>query len=106
VPTTQAEAAVMERTAARFEEVNGSLQAMLTRLMGQLEVLRGQWQGAGGRTFGQVARAWRQEQESLQRALLATAGAIRTAGRDYQATDTEAATRVARAGGAHLPLPL
>jgi WXG100 family type VII secretion target len=96
----------MERTAARFEQVNESLQGMLTRLMGELEVLRAQWQGAGGRTFTQVTQAWREDQEALQRALLATAGAIRTAGRTYQATDAEAAGRLARTSRGRLELPL
>lgn len=104
--TTQAQAAVMERTAARFEQVNEALQAMLTRLMGELELLGSQWQGAGGRTFSQVMQAWQADQEALQRALLTTAGGIRTAGRHYQAADAEAATRVARSGPARLELPL
>lgn len=104
--TTQAEVAVMERTAARFEQVNESLQDMLTRLMGELEVLRAHWQGAGGRTFTQVTQVWRDDQEALARALLATAGAIRTAGRRYQTADRAAADRVAGAGRGRLELPL
>lgn len=102
--TTQADAAVMERTAARFEQVNDSLQAMLTRLMADLEVLRGQWQGAGSRAFTQVAQAWRDDQETLQRALLETACALRTAGHRYQATDDELAGRIARVSRLELPL--
>lgn len=104
--TTQAQAAVMEQTAARFEQVNEGLQGMLTRLMADLEVLRTQWQGAGGRSFEQIRQAWAADQEALQQALLGTAGAIRTAGRRYDATDAEAAGRVARTGRGRLELPL
>lgn len=106
VSTTQARAAVMEQTAARFEQVNEGLQGMLTRLMGELEVLRTQWQGAGGRSFDQVKQAWAADQEALQQALLATATAIRTAGQRYDAADAEAAGRLARAGRGRLDLPL
>ena len=104
--TTQAQAAVMEQTAARFEQVNEGLQSMLTRLMGELELLRTQWQGAGGRSFDQVMQAWARDQQALQRALLATAGAVRTSGRRYDAADAEAAGRLARAGRGALELPL
>lgn len=106
--TMQAQAAVMERTATQFEQVNAGLQAMLTRLMGQLEMMGNQWQGAGGRSFTQVMQAWRADQEALQRSLSETATAIRTAGRHYEAADAEAAQRVTRAGAAtaRLELPL
>lgn len=106
VSTTQAQAAVMERAAARFEEVNEGLQGMLSRLMGELDVLRTQWQGAGGRSFDQVRQAWQDDQQALQRALVSTAGAIRTSGRRYEATDAEAAGRIARTGRGQLELPL
>lgn len=102
----QAQAAVMERTAARFEQTNEVLQGTLSRLMAQLEVLRTQWQGAGGRSFEQARQAWATDQAALQRALLQTAAAIRTAGRRYQATDTETATRFVRADRPHRDLPL
>jgi WXG100 family type VII secretion target len=104
--TTQAQAAIMERTAARFEQANDVLQATLSRLMSQLEVLRTQWQGAGGRSFEQARQAWAADQAALQRALLQTAAAIRTSGQRYQATDTEAAARFARTDRPHLDLPL
>lgn len=96
----------MEQTAARFEQVNEAMQGMLTRLMGELDVLRTQWQGAGGRSFEQVKLAWRADQETLQRALSSTAGAIRTSGRRYDAADAEAAGRVARTDRGRIELPL
>jgi WXG100 family type VII secretion target len=105
--TTQAQAAIMESTAARFDEVNQALQETLRRLLTELSVLRNQWQGAGGASFEQVKRVWAEDQEALHRALGETATAIRTSGRQYQASDTTAADRFAgphRAGGLTLPL--
>ena len=75
--TTQAQADVMAQTAARFDQVNRSLEAMLRRLMAELDVLRTQWQGAGGRSFEQVKTAWAHDQELLHRTLAETATAIR-----------------------------
>ncbi|WP_422753713.1 WXG100 family type VII secretion target [Micromonospora sp. WMMD708] len=102
---TQAEAAVMHHTATRFEQVDQSLQAMLTGLMAELEVLQQAWRGAGGRSFEQVKQQWGRDQAALHRALRETAAAIRTAGRQYDASDTEAAGRVAGTSrGIQLPL--
>jgi WXG100 family type VII secretion target len=105
VSQTQAEAAVMQHTAAKFEQVDQSLQAMLTGLMAELAVLQQAWRGAGGRSFEQVKQQWGRDQAALQRALRETATAIRTAGRQYDASDTEAAGRVAGTDrGIRLPL--
>ena len=105
VSQTQAEAAVMQQTAAKFEQVDQSLQSMLSGLMAELEVLQQAWRGAGGRSFEQVKQQWAQDQATLQRALRETATAIRTAGAQYDVSDTEAAGRVA---GTHrgIQLPL
>jgi WXG100 family type VII secretion target len=97
----------MAQTAAKFEQTDESLQVMLQRLLTQLEGLRSAWQGAGGRSFEQVKLAWSNDQAALHRVLRETAGAIRTAGQQYDTTDTEAATRVGatgRGGGITLPL--
>ena len=102
---TQAEAAVMEQTAAKFEQVDQALQSVLTSLMNELAVLQQAWQGAGGRSFEQVKQQWAQDQAAMHRALRETAGAIRTAGRQYDVSDTEAAGRVATTNrGVQLPL--
>ncbi|MCG5444833.1 WXG100 family type VII secretion target [Micromonospora sp. NIE79] len=103
---TKAEAAVMQQTAAKFEQVDQSLQSMLTGLLAELEVLQQAWRGAGGRSFEQVKQQWSQDQTALHRALRETAGAIRTAGRHYHASDDEVASRVAgtNRGGIQLPL--
>ena len=90
---------LMEATARRFDEVNRSLDAMLRRLMGELEILRTQWTGAGGRSFDRVKQAWAADQEKLHRALAETATAIRTSGRQYAQADESAAARVTAPGG-------
>jgi WXG100 family type VII secretion target len=92
----------MESTARRFENVNGSLDGMLRRLMNELEGLRTQWTGAGGRSFEQVKQAWAADQQKLNRSLAETATAMHTAGRQYTATDSAAANRFT----AHQSLPL
>jgi WXG100 family type VII secretion target len=95
----------MQQTAERFDQANQSLQAMLRSLLGELEGLRTQWQGAGGASFEQVKLAWSQDQQTLQQALTETATAIRTSGRQYTATDSAAADRLgAHRGGLQLPL--
>jgi len=95
----------MQQTAAKFEQVDQSLQSMLSGLLTELEVLQTAWRGAGGRSFEQVKQQWSQDQAALQRALRETAGAIRTAGQQYEASDSDAATRVATTNrGIQLPL--
>lgn len=103
VSTTQAQAAVMAQTAAKFDQVNQSLETMLNKLMQELEVLRSQWVGAGGRSFEQVKLRWADDQAKILRALAETATAIRTAGQVYSATDDQAASRFTQ-GGVSLPL--
>lgn len=105
VSTTQAQAEVMERTAAKFEQANQALETMLKRLMSDLDRLKSAWQGAGGLSFDQVRTEWANDQQRLHRALAETATAIRTAGRDYTASDTAAADRMRRTGGS-VQLPL
>ncbi|WBB77942.1 WXG100 family type VII secretion target [Micromonospora sp. WMMD882] len=102
---TQAEAAVMQQTAAKFEQVDQSLQTMLSQMMAELEVLQQAWRGAGGRSFEQVKQQWSQDQSALHRALRETAQAIRTAGTQYDTSDSEAAGRVTNTNrGIQLPL--
>lgn len=99
---SQTSTELMQTTARRFDDVGSSLDEMLRRLMGELEGLRTQWTGAGGRSFEQVKLAWAADQEKLHRALAETANAVRTAGRQYDVTDTAAANRFT----AHQNLPL
>ncbi|GGK20964.1 hypothetical protein GCM10010124_11830 [Pilimelia terevasa] len=102
---TQAEAAVMAATAARFDAANDSLQGMLRRLMGELEALHSAWRGAGGRSFHQVKEAWAADQAALGTALAGTAEAIRTSGGRYAAADSDAAQRMGTTHrGVDLPL--
>jgi WXG100 family type VII secretion target len=106
VSTTQAQAAVMESTARRFEQAGEDLAGMLSRLLSQLEGLRQAWQGAGGRSFEQVKQAWARDQRALHSALEETAAAVRTSGRRYEAADAAAADRVVGGGRGGLDLPL
>jgi WXG100 family type VII secretion target len=106
VTTTEAQAQVMAHTAARFDAVNASLETMLRKLMGELDVLRTQWQGAGGRSFDQVKTAWAHDQGMLHKALGETAEAIRQAAGGYDATDTHAAQRMSPANRNLINLPL
>lgn len=95
----------MEQTAAKFEQVNESLQGMLSGLMSELEVLQSAWQGQGGRSFEQVKVQWAQDQKALSTALAETATAIRTSGVNYTASDSDASARVASTNhGIQLPL--
>jgi len=103
--TTQAQATVMAQTAARFDQVNAALDAMLKRLLTELEALRTQWQGSGARSFEQVKNAWAADQAMLSRTLGETAEAIRRSGVTYAAADEAAAARMSP-GRPVLDLPL
>ncbi|GAB3155920.1 hypothetical protein GCM10027290_52860 [Micromonospora sonneratiae] len=96
----------MAQTAAKFEKADEALQKMLSSLMTELAALQSEWQGSGGRSFEQVKLAWEQDQRAIHDALRQTAGAIRTAGQQYDTTDTDAGSRVAgtNRGGIQLPL--
>ncbi|MFI1994630.1 WXG100 family type VII secretion target [Actinoplanes sp. NPDC020271] len=102
---TQAEAAVMARTARRFDQVNGALQTMLSTLMSELSLLNGAWKGLGATAFEQVKAQYAADLQSLNNALAETAESIRVSGVGYQTTDSDAASRVARTGGT-FTLPL
>lgn len=106
VSQTQAEAAVMQTTAQKFESVDQSLQSMLSSLLGELEVLQTAWKGAGGRSFEQVKQQWAQNQEQIHRALRETASAIRTSGQQYDVSDTEASSRMSATNTGSISLPL
>ncbi|HET6212039.1 MAG TPA: WXG100 family type VII secretion target [Micromonosporaceae bacterium] len=103
--TTRAQAGEMERAATSFEQVNDALDGMLRRLMAELDLLRSQWQGAGGRTFDEVRRVWADDQARMQAALAETAHALRTAGRAYATTDAGAADQLGGLRG-RVTLPL
>jgi WXG100 family type VII secretion target len=100
--TTQAQQAELNTAAQRFEQVDGELQTMLNTLMSELESTQTAWQGAGGRAFSGVKQAFHNEQKALNRNLLETAQALRTAGQNYDATDTEAASNISRSTGIDL----
>lgn len=84
----------MAQVAAKFDDVHQSLKTTLTTLMRDVEAVQPDFQGRGGTSFQVVTRTWAEDQERLLRALAETANAIRTAGRDYTATDDAAADRM------------
>lgn len=105
VAQTQAESAVMASTAAKFENVNDSLQSMLSTLMSELSVLSTSWKGLGAAAFEQVKTQYATDLKKLNQALSETADAIRVSGTSYDTSDTEAASRVSNTGGS-VQLPL
>ncbi len=106
VSTTEAQAAVMEQVAAKFEQGNSSIQSMLSSLLANLEPLQTKWAGAGGRSFTQVKLAWQEDMDRINRALSETASAVRSSGQHYTSTDEAAQSRVnaVHHGGQTLPL--
>lgn len=106
VSQTQAESAVMAQTAAKFEQVNSSLTAMLNKLMSELSVLQTAWVGGGGRAFETVKNQYNKDLADLNKALADTAEAIRSSGVSYDSTDQSAANVVSKAGGGGYSLPL
>jgi WXG100 family type VII secretion target len=105
VAQTQAESAVMASTAAKFEQVNDSLQTMLSTLMSELSVLSTTWKGLGATAFEQVKQQYAADLKSLNQALGETATSIRESGAGYDASDSDAASRVSKTGG-NFNLPL
>ena len=105
VAQTQAEAAVMASTAAKFDGVNDSLQSMLSTLMSELSALSAGWKGLGATAFEQVKVQYAADLKKLNQALSETAESIRQSGTSYTTTDTDAASRVSGTGG-NFQLPL
>ena len=104
--TTQVTQSELDAAAKRFEDVNGELQGMLKTLLGQLESMKEEWQGAGGRSFESVKAAWSADLANLNTNLLETAAGVRSSGQNYDASDTEAshAMNAAHRGTTVLPL--
>jgi WXG100 family type VII secretion target len=98
-PTTQVQQHELDAAARRFEEVNGEVQGMLKTLISELESMKQDWQGAGGRSFEMVKAAWSADLDGLNRNLLETASGIKSSGRNYDATDTDAGAAMNNAGG-------
>jgi WXG100 family type VII secretion target len=105
VAQTEAQSAVMASTATKFDEVNNSLQSMLSTLMSELSVLSTNWKGLGATAFEQVKHQYAADLKKLNHALSETAESIRVSGSGYDTTDTDAASRVSQTGG-NFTLPL
>jgi WXG100 family type VII secretion target len=104
--TTRVTQAELDAAAKRFEEVNGELQGMLRTLLGQLERMKDDWQGAGGRSFDAVKVAWSNDLASLNTNLLETAAGIKSAGRNYNVSDAEASQKLNAINSGTTILPL
>jgi WXG100 family type VII secretion target len=105
VAQTAAEAAIMESTASKFEQVQEGLDSMLSRLLGELEILNAHFVGRAGRSFSQVKEAYQANQAKLSAALGETATAIRSSGTTYTNTDDEGASKIGNINvGMNLPL--
>jgi WXG100 family type VII secretion target len=105
VSKTEAQAAVMEQVAGKFERTNSALQSMLSSLMTKLEPMQSSFVGAGGSSFTQVKQAWSEDMRKMHEALSETASAIRTSGQNYSTSDDAAQQRVAATNrGISLPL--
>ena len=105
VAQTEAQSAVMASTAAKFNNVNDSLQSMLSTLMSELSVLSSTWKGLGATAFEHVKQQYAADLKSLNQALSETSESIRASGQQYDSTDTDAASKVANSGGS-FSLPL
>jgi WXG100 family type VII secretion target len=92
--TTEAEAAIMASTAQKFEDVNSSLQTLLSNLLSELDALKGAWAGQSARSFDSVKQAFEANQLKLAEALRQTAGGIRTSGEKYTAADDETSASI------------
>ena len=106
VAQTQAESAVMQSTAAKFEQVNQDLTSMLNNLMSELSVLSSAWKGLGAAEFEEVKQQYAKDLSDLNRALADTAEAIRASGTGYDVSDSDAAARVTKSAGGGFALPL
>jgi WXG100 family type VII secretion target len=104
--TTQVTQSELDSAARRFEEVNGELQGMLKTLLSQLESMKQEWQGAGGRSFESVKSAWSKDLSELNANLLETAAGIKSAGQNYDVSDTEASNKMSAAHAGTTILPL
>jgi len=106
VSQTQAETIKMAKTAAQFDTANSTLTSTLNTLMNDLSVLSTSWKGMAAGEFEKVKTRYAQDLRDLNQALADTAESIRASGVGYDASDSEAASRVTKSGGGGITLPL
>lgn len=80
-------AGTLGRAAELVEAARHDFDQMAAELDSELDQLRGQWQGAGGRAFFVLHDAWHDKQRRVVSALEDLAGALRGTERDVGATD-------------------
>ena len=91
----QAEGALAQ-AAGRVGEARSDLLSLADQLSGQLEVLRGQWSGAGASAFGRVHLAWQDKQRRIVGALDGLATALVETDRATSAADATQSDVVSR----------
>ena len=106
VSQTQAQTSEMASVAAKFDSANSSLTTTLNTLMSNLSMLSSSWKGLAAGEFEKVKTQYEKDLSDLNRELAATAEAIRASGVGYDASDSEAASRVTKSGGGGYTLPL
>lgn len=93
----------MEQVARKFVDAHDSLQSTLSSLLREVAEVHRDWRGRGALSFQAISEAWGRDQKRMLAALAETAQGIRTAGRDYAATDDVVSQRM-RPGSIELPL--
>jgi WXG100 family type VII secretion target len=84
------------RGAALVAGARLDLDRISSRLDGQIQGLRGRWQGSGGTAFFTLHQAWTEKQRTIVRALDAFEGALTSTERDNLATDQAQSADYAR----------
>ena len=89
----------MEQTARKFESVDEELQSTLSALRQKVAGLQSAWVGRGASSFQSTMETWSRGQAEINTRLRQTAELMRSAGREYAASDDTSATHLQNAGG-------
>lgn len=86
----------LRRAADLTADARAGFDARQCQLAGQIDGLRGQWQGRGGLAFQRLHQAWQEKQTRVTRALDDLETALRETDRDVTATDQAQADHLSR----------
>jgi WXG100 family type VII secretion target len=86
----------LSKGAALVAEAKADLDRISHTLDGQIQGLRGRWQGAGGTAFFALHQAWTEQQRTIVRALDQFESALTGTERDNVSTDEAQAANYAR----------
>ncbi|MGA8112386.1 MAG: WXG100 family type VII secretion target [Actinocatenispora sp.] len=87
----------MQAAATKADDSGGQISGSMARLMRELEALPGGFQGEAAQMFQQAKNEMHRNLVEITDALNDMAEGIRTAGRDFDASDQESAQEVNRA---------